>query len=258
MGIKILPDGFCREIARTAFAAGLIGSVLVPVALAQNVFDLEGAYVVPGYINVRIPGDTGTEFSLTDDLESENAAAFRIRYSHTFSKRHWLGVLIAPLTVESHGMLDQDVDFNGSTFSQGSSVDATFRFDSYRLIYRYLFDTPGSWQFGLGGALKVRDAAIKLQSGNMVSEKKNTGVVPLFSFLVQWTPFEKFHLLMDGEALAAPQGRAEDVLFAGMYDLNRTFSLKAGYRLLEGGADNDEVYTFTLFNQFVAGVVISF
>jgi hypothetical protein len=230
----------------------------VPVVLAQNTIEVEGAIVEVGYNDVRIPGNTGTRFSLTDDLSSECSAAFRIRYSHTFLKKHWVGVLVAPLRVTSQGILNRDVEFQGTRFLQGTQVNATYRFDSYRLIYRYLFESRGAWQWGLGGALKVRDAAIRLQGAGRSSEKKNTGVVPLLSWMIRWSPKERMHLIMDGEALAAPQGRAEDILFAGLYDLNKQLSIKAGYRLLEGGADNDEVYTFSLFNQYIAGLVFSF
>jgi len=34
--------------------------------------------------------------------------------------------------------------------------------------------------------------------------------------------------------------------------------LFAGYRILEGGADNEEVYTFSLFHYLVAGVETRF
>jgi hypothetical protein len=33
---------------------------------------------------------------------------------------------------------------------------------------------------------------------------------------------------------------------------------RAGYRVLEGGADNDEVYTFSMFHYAVAGVAVRF
>jgi hypothetical protein len=39
-----------------------------------------------------------------------------------------------------------------------------------------------------------------------------------------------------------------------IYRFNDTAALMAGYRLLEGGADNDEVYTFSMFNYAVFGV----
>lgn len=240
------------------FTILLLGIGLGPSVYAQNVLDFEGAYVIPGYNDVAIPGDSGTRFSLTDDLDAEETAAFRFRYSHTFSKKHWVGVLVAPLTMKSEGTLNKDVDFNGETFAQGTPVDATFRFDSYRLIYRYLFHPSEHWQLGLGAAANLRDAAIKLKGGGLESEKSNTGVVPLLSFNVTWTPVERLHLLLDGEALAASQGRAEDVLFAVQYDAYQNVAFRVGYRILEGGADNDEVYTFSLFHYIVAGLAVSF
>ena len=147
---------------------------------------------------------------------------------------------------------------SGTTDPAASSVDATFRFDSYRLVYRYRFAGSGPWRFGLGGALKVRDAAIKLEAAGLSAEKTNTGVVPLLSFDVVWAPAEGWRLLMDGEALAAPQGRAEDVLFAVQCDLPHRLSLTAGYRILEGGADNDEVYTFATVQYALAGLSLRF
>ena len=236
----------------------LLGLGMVQSAWAQGALEVEGGYVIPGYIDVAIPGDSGTRFSLTDDLEAQGTAAFRVRYGHTIAQKHWVGLLAAPLTVKSKGTLYQDVDFNGTVFPKGTPIDSSFRFDSYRLTYRYLFHESDRWSFSFGAALKVRDAAIRLEGGRLESEKTNTGLVPLLSFKLAWTPFEKWHLLMDGEALAAPQGRAEDILFAAQYDVNRRLALQAGYRILEGGSDGDEVYTFSLFHSAVVGATWHF
>lgn len=227
-------------------------------AFAQDSLDIETGIVFSDYNDVAVPGNTGTRFSLTDDLEPEQTAAFRVRYGRTVSGKHWVGILAAPLTVKSHGTPDRNIGFNGTTFQEGKRMDATFRFDSYRAIYRYNLHQSDTWQFSIGGALKVRDASITLESDGLEAEKHNTGLVPLLSFNITWTPVAGLHFLADGEALAAPQGRAEDVLFALQYDVNRRLALKTGYRLLEGGADNDEVYTFSFFHYIVAGAVWSF
>ncbi len=71
-----------------------------------------------------------------------------------------------------------------------------------------------------------------------------------------WKRYEKFGILLEGDALAAPQGRAEDVLIAARYRVSDHFGLKAGYRMLEGGADNDVVYNFALFNYASVGLFI--
>jgi len=64
--------------------------------------------------------------------------------------------------------------------------------------------------------------------------------------------------LLAGDALAAPQGRAEDVLLALQYRPGDDLMLRLGYRILEGGADNDEVYSFTLINYLVVGGTVTF
>jgi hypothetical protein len=71
-----------------------------------------------------------------------------------------------------------------------------------------------------------------------------------------WKPVEKFGILLEGDALAAPQGRAEDVLIAATYRISKSLGLKAGYRILEGGADNNVVYNFALFNYTSVGIFI--
>jgi len=63
---------------------------------------------------------------------------------------------------------------------------------------------------------------------------------------------------LDGDALAAPQGRAEDVLLALQLHLNEDVTLKAGYRILEGGANVEEVYNFALIHFVIAGITYRF
>ena len=105
---------------------------------------------------------------------------------------------------------------------------------------------------------EIRDASVAVESAEYVSRKKNTGFVPLVNFEVRWSFANDFWLLFEGDALAAPQGRAEDVLLAVQYFPSEKFGFKAGYRVLEGGADNDEAYTFALLNYFVLGFYANF
>lgn len=241
-----------------ALILGLSLSHAPAMAGTTQAFDIEGGWVFPGYNDVRIPGDSGTKLSLTEELSADSFPAFRARYTVTMAGKHDLGLLAAFLTMRSDGQLDRDVDFNGTTFPAGTPLDATFRFNSYRLTYRYLlFDSP-RFQFRAGVTAKIRDAAIRLEGGGRESEKTDLGLVPLISFSAIWLAHPRLHLALDGDALAAPQGRAEDVLLAAVVPLNDQISLKAGYRILEGGADNDKVYTFSLFHYAVVGLTAEF
>jgi len=222
----------------------------------QASFDLETGAVVTGYNDVRIPGDQGTFFSLKDDLISKTEIFFRLRASYTIKNRHTLSLLYAPLETVSKGNLPNDIFFEGVTFPANTDLTGTYKFNSYRFTYRYEIVLKPKFEFGLGFTAKIRDAKIALSSTGLESEKVNVGFVPIINFRVLWKVDEKFGLLLEGDALAAPQGRAEDVLIAATYRISDRIGLKAGYRILEGGADNDEVYNFALFNYASVGIFI--
>ena len=222
----------------------------------QASFDLETGAVATGYNDVRIPGDQGTLFSLKDDLISKTEIFFRLRVNYTIKNRHTFSLLYAPLETVSKGNVPYDILFEGETFPANIDLTGTYKFNSYRLTYRYEIVLKPKFEFGLGFTAKIRDAEISLASADISSVKTNVGFVPIINFRVLWKPYEKFGILLEGDALAAPQGRAEDVLIAATYRLSDRFGLKAGYRILEGGADNDEVYNFALFNYASVGLFI--
>jgi hypothetical protein len=222
----------------------------------QASFDLETGAVATGYNNVRIPGDQGTLFSLKDDLDPETKIFYRIRVNYTIKNRHTLSLLYAPLEIKSNGNISNDIFFEGLTFPSNTDLEGIYKFNSYRLTYRYEFVVRPKFELGFGLTAKIRDAKISLASAGFESEKVNVGFVPIINFRMMWKPDDKLGILLEGDALAAPQGRAEDVLIAATYRFSDTFGLKAGYRILEGGADNDEVYNFALFNYASVGLFI--
>ena len=103
-----------------------------------------------------------------------------------------------------------------------------------------------------------RAPEIALESKEVSANKTNVGFVPIIHFRFHYQLNEKLGMLLEGDALAAPQGRAEDVLLAATYKFSEKVGIKAGYRILEGGADNDEVYNFSLFNYAAIGAFITF
>lgn len=227
-------------------------------APAQLSVDLEGGMVGSLYNDVRIPGDEGTDFSLTDDLETDSAPYFRARVTYTIAERHTFSALYAPLTLEASGVAPDDILYEGETFPEGSELDGTYTFNSYRLTYRYEFSPRGRWSYGLGFTGKIRDAEIKVESDDLTSSKTNVGFVPLLNFRVRYDATDRFALSLEGDALAAPQGRAEDVMLAAHYRLSDMVELRGGYRFVEGGADNDEVYNFAYLSYAVVGVTLTF
>jgi hypothetical protein len=250
--------GVVTRTAAILLVVLLVGLVFPVAAQAKWQVDLESGLAVSGYNNVRIPGNTGTKFSLSRDLDIDNTVFWRARFSRMFGDEHSLSLLIAPLTFSAEGRLEKDLKFAGGQFAANTIVKAKYRFDSYRVTYRYDFYRRERLRLGIGFTGKIRDAAISVEGGGQKAEKTNTGFVPLINFRAQWTISSRFGVLLDGDALAAPQGRAEDVLLALTTSTNKNLQFKFGYRLLEGGADNDEVYTFALVNYLVLGATWRF
>ena len=219
--------------------------------------DVESGRAYAGSNDVRIPGDEGTDISLTDDLSADPTTFLRLRAGRNLGKRGNLSVLVAPLRIESKGSVDHAVRFDDAVFPPETELKALYRFDSYRLTYRYDFVRSKVIHFGAGLTAKVRDASIQLDGGGITAEKTNTGVVPLVNVRAEfWLP-GLWSILLEGDALAAPQGRAEDVLIALTRGIG-VVTLRGGYRILEGGADNDEVYNFALIHYATLGATIRF
>jgi len=249
---------FMTRTPAIPLVALLIGLFFPVAAQARWQIDAETGLAVSGYNNVRIPGNTGTKFSLSRDLDIDPTVFWRARFSHMCGDKHSLSLLIAPLTFNAQGRLEKDLKFAGGEFAANMFVKAKYRFDSYRLTYRYDFYRRDRLRLGIGFTGKIRDAAISVEGGGRKAEKTNTGFVPLINFRAQWMISSRLGVLLDGDALAAPQGRAEDVLLALTASTSKNLQFKIGYRLLEGGADNDEVYTFALVNYLVLGATWRF
>ncbi len=238
-------------------AAIILGALCVPhVAGAQWFLDLESGAAFAGYNDVRIPGKGGTDISFTDDLSTDPAAFIRLRGTYRLQDRHNLSLLVAPLRLKAKGTLRSPLIFEGTRFEPGTAITGRYRFDSYRLTYRWDVRRSRNLRLGFGVTAKIRDASIEVAGGGRNGIKENTGIVPLLNFALSWRARPPLSLILEADALAAPQGRAEDVFAGATYDLHPRVALKAGYRLLEGGADNDEVYNFTLVNYAALGFIV--
>ncbi len=227
--------------------------VLALPVQAQWIVEAETGLVWSGYNDVRVPNSTGTMFSLSKELSTARSGFGRVRLSHIVGQRHRFSLLVAPLQLEATGSVATPISFAGSAFSAHSALIATYRFNSYRFTYRYSIDDAGRLRVAVGATAKVRDALIRLQAKGLRAETSNVGLVPLLSLRCTWQFAPRAVLLVDGDALAAPQGRAEDVLLALAYAPSPKVQLYAGYRLLEGGAEVEQVYNFALFHYLCLG-----
>jgi hypothetical protein len=214
--------------------------------------------VFSGYNEARIPNVGGTLVSLSEDLSIAAKAYYRLRLSYAISRRHELSLLYAPLTLKATGTLPAAVNFTGVLFSQGADVDGIYTFNSYRLTYRYRLVDRARLRLDIGFTAKIRDAEIALEAPGLAASKTNVGFVPLLHLRLAWEWGARLGLLLEADAAAAKQGRAEDVLLALNWRLSPRAQLRFGYRFVEGGADVDEVYNFAWIHYIAAGLAFSY
>ena len=108
------------------------------------------------------------------------------------------------------------------------------------------------------GSQEVEHIADGRTDGTTASEDTDLGFVPLLNLGATYRASEHWRLLFDFDGLAGGPGRAFDISLKVGYDFNRRVGLTAGYRLVEGGADVEQVYNFAWINYLVASVVLGF
>jgi hypothetical protein len=245
---------------------GILAACLVATnALATDLesaplfLELEGGAVWQSSNDVQIPNDaTGTRFSLVDVIGEGPWPAFRLYATWNISAKHGLRVLLAPLTITETAPLPGAVDFAGRSYVAGEPTEATYQFNSWRLSYRYRFHHGDDWTWWIGFTAKLRDAKVRLQQGTVASEKTDLGFVPLLHLAGTWRFSDSWSANLDADALAGGPGRAVDASFKFRYRFSDRWSLAAGYRTVEGGADVDEVYNFAWLHYAVASVGLAF
>jgi hypothetical protein len=244
-------------VPRSPFPALILA--LLPAAASaepgavQPWLDLETGAIWASKNDVRIPGDSGTLFSMAGgDFQTATAPYVRLQVGGRLG-RHALSATFAPVRLKGNGTSGNTILFKDQVFTASADTTASYKFDTYRLTYRYAFVSTPRWEVALGATALLRDAEVKLSQPGRSSAEKNVGVVPLLSFRLAVGLAGPLRLALDGDALAAKQGRAEDVALGLEFD-GGDLTFRAGYRVIEGGSDTAKVYNFAWLNHAMVGV----
>jgi hypothetical protein len=230
---------------------------LAAAASADLRLGIEAGGVWQARNDVRIPGDGGTRFALDDIAGSGPYGFVRVELDYDLAERHGLRLVHAPLRLQESGATTQAIEFAGESFEAGE-LEATYQFNAPRLTYRYTLRDSERWQVRLGFTLLVRDAKVRLRQDGLRGRDSDVGLVPLLHLSSRYRLDDRWSLVADLDGLAAPQGRALDLGVRAEYAVTERWNVALGYRALEGGADNDDVYNFSWFNYAVLGVARRF
>ena len=254
---RAMPSGVMskREIEamqRLSISTCLAALLCLPVvSVAQWRVDVEVGLYKAERNRVQIPNDSrGDRFDI-NELGNGSFPGARVTLGWQLAEEHELQFVYAPFVYKEKGTFDEAVRFDGTSFAAGTPLEARYQFSNYRLRYLYHWLDTGRWQIDFGGTLFVRDASVRLRSATVESEDSNVGLVPLFAIRTGYRFGEQWSAVLDADIAIAPQGRAIDLALLGQYRVNDTLTVSGGYRTIEGGADNDDVYSFAWFNGLV-------
>lgn len=236
------------------------GVLLCSATLKAQEFsvNVEGGVAAFTRNDVRIPNEGGTRFDMLNLIGEEARPYFRIKTGIQLGAKHQVFLLYAPLQVSGRGFLSQNTFFEADQFSAEEEVKGTYRFSNYRLSYRYTFLENDKWELGVGATAFIRDAKVQLEQGGLKEKNTDLGFVPLLHLFAGYSLNEQFQLVLDGEGLLGAQGRAFDAALMLNYRAFDNWSFQGGYRILEGGADVDEVFNFATAQFFFAGLSFAF
>ncbi|MCR9173926.1 MAG: hypothetical protein NXI10_15590 [bacterium] len=229
--------------------------------VSQLIIDAESGVAFNTDNEIRFPNSPESQadfVNVPQEFGVSQTGFARLRVSYVFKDKHTVSGLYAPLQFFSFGKLSRPVDFGQSTYLPEEITSVNYKFNSYRLTYRYRIIERPKLRFGIGATGKVRDARIAFSAEDKQDETTDLGFVPLINFNLQYFPTDNITLTLNGDALVGTQGRAEDI-FAGIdYRFNKVpVRAKLGYRILEGGADIDQVYNFSLIHYAAFGFIFN-
>ena len=223
---------------------------------AQTFVNIESGLLFTGLNNIR-NGINGTLFSLKNDLSTPPSPFLRLRAGLLLNNKHHFSILYAPLKSLVTGTIDRDILYDGKDFKANIPLEATYKFNSYRLTYNRRIIDDNKFKFGLGLSAKIRDAGTSLKNKELLSENFSIGFAPLINVLANWKISQKAVIDFLGEGIIANKGRAIDLSLSGRYSLTKSLQGNMGYRLLEGGADGSNRYNFIQFHFIFASLNFS-
>ena len=196
---------------------------------------------------IQIPAASGTIFDTTEVSPTEDYF-YRFNLYWPLQGKHSLKVLYAPLEINQSGKFSKDITYEGEVFSKSNTTNVLYKFNSYRLTYRYQWMDGAILKTYIGFTGKIRDAKTKLSQTGLSKSYTNVGFVPLIYLRADWSPVNWLTFIFEMDALGASQGRAIEGAFKTRLTLNNSLGASLGHRVLEGGADNNKLYTWSLIS----------
>ena len=96
-------------------------------------------------------------------------------------RRHRVGLLYQPLTIETVSRFEEERTIDTVVFAAGQAVALTYGFDFWRGSYTYRVVDRAPWEVDVGVSFQIRNASIRFRAldGEELVVSQDTGPVPV-------------------------------------------------------------------------------
>ena len=101
---------------------------------AQSFVNIESGALYTIMNDVR-NGSNGTLFSFKNDFQTPVSPFLRLRAGYLSNGKDHFSILYAPLKIVETGIIEKDILFDGNIFKANNSIEAVYKFSSYRFTY---------------------------------------------------------------------------------------------------------------------------
>lgn len=255
-GIGLFAAAPVEEESSGSILTGLLTmlSIFSPEFVKNQRYDIETGLVATGKNDVRIPGATGTNFSLKDDFDAKSALHFRFKLVQPLAEKHRLVFTYAPLKVTSSGKTKRDIFLGDAHFVPGLNLEGEYRLDTYRQSYILDLMKNAKTAFSVGASVEIRDEAIKLAGDDYYGKRIDTNIVFLANAGLKSQISKNSSLLIEGDFLIDKDNSCND-LYLGMYNrILKDSGFKYGYRIIQRKTDKDTIHNNAIFHFLTIGI----
>ncbi len=202
----------------------------------------------------------GTYVDFSDTLGGDSrATVVRLDGLYRFNEHHAIDFSWYDLKFTGSRALNQDITWNGITYTLGTQVDSELRFDVYKLNYQYSVYHTKDVELGVLAGLHVMKAFASInasginqaQSGSITAPLPLVGLFAEYNFTPRFSAFYSYQsFFIDYQDKV--RGGLQDFLFGLEYRLFRHFSVGAAYNRfnlnLKLKGDNQTLYVDSGWN----------
>ena len=246
----------CQLLSRFAFGCAL--TIIAAAASAADTNPLNdrfsinlGAYFMSSDTDIRVDDadglDLGTNIDLEDTFGFDDESVFRLEGAWRFFPRHKLRLMYFASNRRSHDELEEDIDFNGTTFPVAAEVNAKFDFDIIELAYEYEFLHRDNLELGVSigihnvGVKMALDASISAggagASGSLHEDVDTDAPLPVVGLRGTWRMGGNFYLQAHAQYFQlkfdAYDGSLQDYQAGVLWQFTPHFGVGAAYNLFD-------------------------